>query len=628
MAAARKKNILTQSRKKKATELVQTDQLTEAKQLLDEVCRIDRMDAEAWFMLGVVNGRLNDIENSIVCLRQSLKLNSGNPLAQYNLGTALRSQGRLDEAIRAFQESVRLAPELMHAHAALGDSLFSVDRVEEAVVSFRNMIQLNPFEFESHERLGRAFHSLGNLKEATACYRKVLQLRPDWAATHDNLGNILREQGLIDESIASHRRAIEITPNDIWAYSNYLLSMQYLAEPDSMKIFSEHRRWADRHEKTPVPHVWNNVRDPERRLRVGYVSADFRTHSVPFFFEPLLANHDRSAIEPFCYAAVPIPDAVTTRLQGLASEWRSIMGLTGIQVAETIRTDGIDILVDLAGHTGNNALKVFTYRPAPIQVTYLGYPDTTGLSTIDYRLTDALSDPPGREAFYTESLVRLPGCFLCYKPLENAPEVAPLPALEKGCVTFGSFNHLPKVNAKVIALWAEVLRTVPNSRLFIKSLSLTDDATRERYYGLFAAQGIGHDRLDLVGRTTTQAEHLDLYKRMDIALDTFPYNGTTTTCEALWMGVPVVTLEGIRHSGKVGVSLLNAVGMEDWIAETPQQYVAIAAEMAGDTRRLAELRAGLRARIATSPLCDGKTFARKVEVAYREMWRAWCARGS
>jgi len=626
--AKAKKNILTQSRKKKVTELVQTSQFTEAKQLLEEVCRIDRMDAEAWFMLGVVNGRLNDIENSIACLSQSLKLDSGNALAHYNLGTALRSEGRLDEAIKTFQESVRLAPEFMHAHAALGDSLFSEGRMEEAVVCFRNMVRLDPSEFESHERLGRALYSLGNLEEAAACCRRVLQLRPDWAAAHDNLGNILRAQGLIDESIASHRRAMEIMPNDAWAYSNYLLSMQYLAEPDSEEIFSEHRRWADKHERIPVPQVWNIVRNPERRLKVGYVSADFRTHSIPFFFEPLLVNHDRSVIEPFCYSAVSIPDAVTARLQSMTSEWRSLIGMTGTQVAEMIRADDIDILIDLAGHTGNNALKVFTHKPAPVQATYLGYPDTTGLSMIDYRLTDALSDPAGGEAFYTESLVRLPGCFLCYQPLENAPEVAPLPALDNGCMTFGSFNHLPKVNAKVIALWAEVLSTVPNSRLLIKSLSLTDDATRERYYHLFEAQGVDHGRVDLVGRMVTQAEHLDLYNRIDIALDTFPYNGTTTTCEALWMGVPVVTLKGVRHSGRVGLSLLNAAGMKDWVAETPQQYVAIAAEMAGNPRCLAELRAGLRARIATSPLCDGKTFARKVEAAYREMWRVWCARGS
>ncbi|OGI48464.1 MAG: hypothetical protein A2W42_01110 [Candidatus Muproteobacteria bacterium RIFCSPHIGHO2_01_60_12] len=584
-----RKNILTRSRKRKAMELVQCGQYLEAKVLLEEICRVDRVDAEAWRMLGTVCGQLGDADGAIANLRHAVELN----------------------------------PDHAPAHVDLGAALLSADRLEEAAASFRHVIRLDPSDYESLARLGRMLHSLGNLEEAAACYRKVLQWQPQWSAMYDSLGGILRAQGLIDESIASHRRAIEIAPNDAWAHSNLLLATQYLAEPDAAQIFVEHRRWADRHEQTLPRREWNNARDPERRLRVGYVSADFRTHSVPFFFEPLLANHDRSAIEPFCYAAVQNPDDVTARLQGLAGGWRSFIGLTGMQVAEMTRADGIDILVDLAGHTGNNALKVFTYKPAPIQVTWLGYPDTTGLSTMDYCLTDVLSDPPGRESFFTESLVRLPGCFLCYQPVAGAPDVAPPPALAKGYVTFGSFNHLPKLNTKVIALWAEVLHAVPGSRLFIKSLPLFDEATRERYYGLFDARGIGRDRVELTGHAATQTEHLDLYRRLDIALDTFPYNGTTTTCEALWMGVPVVTLAGERHSGRVGVSLLNAVGHPEWIAESPEQYIALAERLAADLPKLAALRAGLRAHLAASPLCDRKAFAAKVEAAYREMWRTW-----
>jgi predicted O-linked N-acetylglucosamine transferase (SPINDLY family) len=584
-----RENILTRSRKRKAMEFVQCGQFPEAKALLEEICRVDRVDAETWRMLGTVCGQLGDADGAIANLCRAVELNPGH------------------------------AP----AHLDLGAALLSADRLEEAVISLRHVIQLNPSDSESLARLGGVLHSLGNLEEAAACYRRALQWQPHWAAMHDNLGGILRSQGLIDESISSHRRAIEIAPNDAWAHSNLLLVTQYLPEPEAVPIFVEHRRWAERHEQTLPRREWENARDPERRLRVGYVSADFRTHSVPFFFEPLLANHNRSTIEPFCYAAVPVPDDVTARLQGLASGWRNIIGLTGMQVAELIRADGIDILVDLAGHTGNNALKVFTYKPAPIQVTWLGYPDTTGLSSMDYRLTDALSDPPGREVFFTESLVRLPGCFLCYQPLAGAPDVAPLPALENGYVTFGSFNHLPKVNAKVLALWAEVLRAVPGSRLFIKSLPLFDDATRERYYGLLEAQGIGRDRVELTGHAATQAEHLNLYRRLDIALDTFPYNGTTTTCEALWMGVPVVTLAGERHSGRVGVSLLNAVGHPEWIAENLEQYIALAAGLAADLPRLTTQRADLRQHMAESSLCDGPSFARKMEAAYREMWRTW-----
>lgn len=585
-------NILTRSRKKKAMTLAQSGQLPEAKKLLEDICRVDRLDSETWFMLGFVCGQLGNAER---------------------------------EAISALQEAVRLGPESAQAHAALGDALLHVDRLEEAVVSLRKVTRLDPPNAEAHARLGRVLQSLDHLTESESCYRSALRLQPHWAVMHTGLGSVLCAQGRIEESVASHQRAVELTPHDAWTHSNLLLTMQYLPEAQPADMFAAHRRWAALHDKGPIPSAWRNVRDPGRRLKVGYISADFRMHSVPFFFEPLLAHHDDNMFESTCYAAIMHPDTVTARLQNLADRWKSIMGLTGAQVAEMIRTDGIDILVDLAGHTGNNALKVFSYKPASVQVTWLGYPDTTGLSTIDYRLTDALCDPPGNEAFHTETLVRLPGCFLCYQPLTDAPEVAPLPAVGKGYVTFGSFNHLPKMNAKVIALWAKLLAAVPQARLLIKNKSLTDAATAERYYGSFAVHGIGRERVELTGFTATQAEHMELYRRVDIALDTFPYSGATTTCEALWMGVPVVTLAGVRHSGRVGVSLLNAVGLNDWIAGTPEHYVAIAVQMAADIPRLADLRAGLRQRMAASPLCDGKAFTRKVEAAYRQMWLAWCS---
>jgi protein O-GlcNAc transferase len=311
-------------------------------------------------------------------------------------------------------------------------------------------------------------------------------------------------------------------------------------------------------------------------------------------------------------------------LEGLAHHWRNIANLTDHQVEAMVRADGIDILVDLAGHTCGGRLRLFALKPAPVQVNWLGYPDTTGLDMMDYRFTDELADPAGSDQFYAESLVRLPGCFTCYKPLADAPEVASLPALKNGYVTFGSFNNLPKMNAKVVALWAEVLEAVPNSRLFIKSPPLTDLATRERYYELFGQVGINRERLELIGHTATQSDHMDLYKCLDIGLDTFPYNGTTTTCEALWMGVPLVTLEGTRHAGRVGVSLLNAVGMPDFIAKNTSDYVALAANLSSDLPKLAKLRAELRGCLTVSQLCNGKSFASKVEDAYRQMWRTWC----
>jgi len=620
-----KKNILTHSKLKKATELAQRGAFLEARTLLDQVCKVDRADAEAWFMLGVVNGKLERADAAVDCLRMAIVLRSDHALTHYNLGAIFRAQGRLEEAERAFSEAVRLDPGQVEIYEKLKEVLLDLGRGEDAARCYLEMLKLHPVNAETIASKGSMLHILSRLEEAADCYRKVLQLKPDNALFHDSLASVLCEQGMHEAAIENYRLALQLAPTNYRVHSNLLLTLQYSPDIDSAEIFAEHCGAANAYAGAlPEGLVHANDREPDRCIRVGYVSSDFRLHSVAFFLEPLLVDHDPRHVEIFCYSGVSRPDALTEHLQGWAHHWRNIAGVPDEQVAAMVSADGIDILVDLAGYTSSCRLGLFARKPAPVQVSWLGYPDTTGLEAMDYRLTDVLADPEGRDEFYVESLARLPGCFLCYKPVPTAPQVAALPALENGYVTFGSFNILPKVNEKVVTLWAEVLRAVPQSRLFVKSAPLTDRATTERYYGLFESQGIGRDRVELIGHTATQAEHLDLYKRLDIALDTFPYNGTTTTCEALWMGVPVVTLAGVRHSGRVGVSLLNAVGMQDWIAETPEQYVAIAAKMVADLPHLAGLRAGLRASMAVSPLCDGKSFATKVEAAYREMWRKYC----
>lgn len=353
---------------------------------------------------------------------------------------------------------------------------------------------------------------------------------------------------------------------------------------------------------------------------MGYVSPDFHAHSVAYFIEPVLARHDPAAVETYCYAEVAQPDAFTEHMKTLAAHWRGTFGRSDDEVADMIRNDAIDILIDLAGHTAHNRLAVFARRPAPVQVTYLGYPNTAGLPQMDYRLTDAAADPPGQEVYYTESLVRLPQGFLCYAPPHESPAVGPLPAATGGCITFGSFNALPKMNNEVIALWARVLQSVPGARLILKNKSLQDAKTCERYRQHFHPP----ERIELLGWLDDPADHLSIYHRVDIALDTFPYNGTTTTCEALWMGVPVITLAGERHAGRVGLSLLTQLGLTELIAKTPDEYVRLAVALAGNRERLAALRAGLRERMRRSPLCDAQSFTRDLEAAYREMWHKWC----
>jgi predicted O-linked N-acetylglucosamine transferase (SPINDLY family) len=371
----------------------------------------------------------------------------------------------------------------------------------------------------------------------------------------------------------------------------------------------------------PHPHD----RSPERRLKIGYVSSDFRQHSVAWFIEPVLAHHDRERFEIFCYANLFQEDAVTERLKAHADHWRKIYGLPDELAAQQIRADQIDILVDLNGHTAENRLLVFARKPAPVQVTWLGYPNTTGLSAMDYRLTDGFADPVGMtEPFHSETLIRLPECFSCYQPPRDAPAVSELPAKEKGYITFGSFNKLTKVTPEVMATWARILQAVPGSRLALQSAGLGEDAMQQMVREAFAGLGITPERLELHGHDRSQKTHLERYRNIDIGLDPFPYNGTTTTCDALWMGVPVVTLAGKVHAGRVGVSQMSNLGLTELIGQTPEEYVAIATRLATDRERLGALRKELRSRMTASPLMDAPRFTTNLEQAYRGMWKDWC----
>ena len=416
-----------------------------------------------------------------------------------------------------------------------------------------------------------------------------------------------------------------LAPERADVFSNLLFIGNYDAGLAPAALAELHHGYGRKYETAAVmPH--ENDRSHGRRLRIGYVSPDFRQHSVANFLEALLQGHHTEAIEVTCYAAVKSPDAVTARLQEQAARWRNVMGLTDEAVAGMIRSDGIDILVDLAGHTAGNRLGVFARNPAPVQATYLGYPNTTGLSRIDYRVTDAEADPAGADdALYSERLYRLPRCFLAYRPAAEAPAVTARPGATGKPITFGSFNMLAKMSSQTIAAWAAVLRAQPEARLVIKSAPLIDRATGARTHARFAEHGIAATRVQLVPFMQDRGRHLEAYGRIDIALDTFPYNGTTTTCEALWMGVPVVTFAGDRHAAHVGKSLLHAIGLDELVAPSAEGYVALAGELAADPPRVAALSRGLRERVANSPLCDTRGLAQTLEAAYRDMWQRWCA---
>jgi protein O-GlcNAc transferase len=448
----------------------------------------------------------------------------------------------------------------------------------------------------------------------------------DLALAYNKFGYGLAALGRPQEAAAAFERALALDPGYAMAQSNLLLSLNYRSDVSTAELFAAHLRWDERHgRKLRRQSRFANIsRDLERRLRVGYVSPDFHRHPAAYLVEPLLAAHDHDQFDVFSYADVRQPDDFTARLRGYADHWIDIHGRDPQAVARRIRADRIDLLFDLAGHTGYNRLEVFARKPAPVQLTGLLYPNTTGLRAIDYRIVDSVTDPPGAEAFCSERLIRLPRCYVCYQPDRDAGPVMPLPARRSGHVTFGSFNNLIKVTPQVTALWARVLRMVPGSRLVLKSSAFTDPATHRRVLSAFAAQGVASGRIDL--ETTTPApDHFARYGDVDIALDPFPYNGHTTSCEAIWMGVPVISLRGDRHAARVGASLLTAVGLPALIAETPDDYVAIAAGLAANLDWLAALRAGMRERVRASPVCDGAGLARAIEDAYRTVWQQWCS---
>ncbi|MHB8453986.1 MAG: O-linked N-acetylglucosamine transferase, SPINDLY family protein [Acidiferrobacterales bacterium] len=580
-------NILTQGKKRQALALLQGNRVAEARSFFEQIIQADRNDIESWIYLVKINAQLGQPDRVEKCCREIIRIQPQSHEAHYHLGCALMFQSKQHDAIETFQRAIQIKPDHAPTHMHLGNLSAS-------------------------------------LTEARQHYERAARLEPGFAEAHASVGAVLVSCGQVDEAITSFRHALRLKPNLHRVHSDMLFALNYSPAYDADAIFAEHAHWGRAHALSVVSSLANTP-DPDRRLRIGYVSPDLREHSVAYFFEPLFANHSESEVETFCYAEVARPDATTRRLQSIAKHWHITCGMSDAALAERIRADHIDILIDLAGHSANSRLLTFSARPAPVQITYLGYPNATGLNTMDYRLTDDWADPPNQtERYHSEKLIRLPRGFLCYLPPSDAPAVTPPPAISNGFVTFGSFNNLPKVTPEVTYLWATLLRTVPNARLVLKNYSLADPACRERYFRLFAEYGVASDRLDFRGRHDTMTEHLGSYSGIDIALDTFPYNGTTTTCEALLMGVPVVTPAGHHHASRVGASLLNQTGLSQLVAESPETYVRIAADLAANREELAHLRASLREQMVRSALCNGRDFVRDLERTYRTLWKKWC----
>jgi predicted O-linked N-acetylglucosamine transferase (SPINDLY family) len=537
---------------------------------------------------------------------------------------------RLGNSVKAFDRigrAIACAPGNAVYHNSMGIFHGQRLRADVAIASFRKALTLRPRYPQALQNLALQLYGAGEFDESEQCYRELLQADPDRVSACINLANLLQAQCRLDEALRLFEHALSLDPANPHAHGGRIFNILYRPASASGDLLAAARLYAEQRERPLAtarrPH--SNESDPSKRLKLGYVSADFRRHSVAFFMEPILASHDHSAFEVFCYWTGAEADAVTERLMGLADHWIVARGLGDQALAERIREDGIDILIDLSGHSAGNRLPAFARKPAPIQITWMGFLGTTGFSTMDYQLTDGIADPPGSgDDEFSERLIRLPRTGLCYRPPADAPPVASLPAAAQGYVTLGSFNTPSKHNARVLKVWATILRALPASRLLLKGRGLDQGQLRLATLSAFESAGIDAARIVLQPYETDELAHFSRYDQVDIGLDPFPHNGVTTTCGALWMGVPVVALRGDRHSARMCASVLNAAALPEFIAETVPDYVERAVWLAGDLPRLASLRDGLRARLRASALMDERGVTRELETALREVWQDWC----
>lgn len=629
-----------------AVERRESGRLDEAATLLERACR-DAPDNPVYLSsLGDVYRRLGRSGEAVAALLYALARKPDFAEAVFHLALTFEERGDLAAAAACYERARELDPKrdaataksgsvvtpgpesslsAADALAALAETLRLGGRRDDSAAWYRVALEINPRMANAYTALGAMHAQAERFDEAIDDFRRALEIDENRHDARDYLAAALGESGLLDEGQAMYRRAVALRPDDPDAHSTLLFNMPFWPNVSASDILTEARAWNDRHAHPFAararPHV--NERSPDRRLRIGYVSPDFQTHVQCLFTIPLLQNHDHQNFEIFCYSSGNRPDHLTERIRGYADVFREVGALDDAALSDVVRRDQIDILVDLTMHMTDRRLLVFARRPAPVEVCWLAYPGTTGLETMDYRLSDPFLDPPDADtSVYSEETIRLPDSFWCYDPLTDGPDVSSLPALAAGKITFGCLNHFRKVNDAVLRVWAKVLDAVPKSRLVLMAPA---GRARDRVRAVFEEERILSERIELVDRCG-RLDYLARYREIDVCLDTFPYNGHTTSLDALWMGVPTVTLAGDTVVGRAGVSQAMNVGLPELIATTPEGYVRVASSLAGDLEHLGELRGTLRQRMKQSPLMDGARFARNFESVYRDVWRRYCAK--
>jgi protein O-GlcNAc transferase len=581
--------------------------------------------AEAWFNLGQTLHFQKRFAESKGAFAKALELGCEDVDIHNRYGVFLRDSGDEAGALEALARAIELRPDHAEALANCASLFHKQGNFAQAVAGWRRALQANPRDAATAYNLGTVLRDASMLDEAIAVLRQSVEVNPGEPKAWNNLAGLYKDAGDLDQSLACYDRAIALRPESAATYSNRLYTLHFHPDFDAKKLLAEHREYARRHiEKIRPARNHDNDRDPDRALNIGYVSADFRRHPVGLSFQYLLENHDRQRFKIFCFSSVPRPDSQTQSMERSADQWHSVGPMSDEQLAKLVRDCKIDILVDLSLHMAHNRLTMLARKPAPVQVTYLGYPSTTGVGAIDYRLSDAVIDPPGTDANYTEQTIRLPRTYMCWRWGGKQSPAGTLPAKRNGYVTFGCLNNFCKVTPAVLDLWGKVMARATDSRLLLRSPA---GSAADRVTAALGKHGIERGRVEFVGQLSFD-DYVKVMARQDVGLDPFPYPGHTTSLDSFWMGVPVVTLVGDTGVSRVGASLLEAIGLPELIGQSAEQFVAIAVSVANDLPKLAQWRAGLRQRVAGSPICDGAGFARDVEGVYRDMWRRWVRSGS
>lgn len=584
-------------------------------------------DAEQCRQLGDALHARGQPDQAWLAYAKALSLRPDDLNTQNNAGNLLRQMGRFADALVCYDHALRLAP----GHAAVlcnrAVALRDLGRIPEAVAGLRRALELQQVFPEAWCNLGDAWRDVRNNSEALACYQRAVEQKPGFAVAHNNLGVLLRDMGQLEAAQASSRRALALRPGYLNAHSNLLLTGHYLPQASQLALREEACAYGETVARQAQPFTdWPNSRDSGRHLRIGLVSGDLRRHPVGFFLDSVLAGLKRQGgLDLIAYASRPGDGELTPRLAASCAAWRDVTGWPDARLAQQVRGDGIDILIDLAGHTAHNRLPMFAFKPAPVQASWLGYFGTTGVAAIDYLLADPWSLPPQFDAHFTETVWRLPETRLCFSVPEDAPEVSALPALLNGHMTFGCFGNLSKLNDEVLAVWAQVMQAVPGSRLLLKAKQLDDAVMHAEVLRRFACHGITGERIELE-RFAARGDYLASYAKVDIVLDTFPFPGGTTSAEALWMGVPVLTLKGGSFIACQGAGIMANAGMAHWIAQDREDYVRLAQKHAANLPALAAQRQLMRQQLSASPLFDAERFARHFAAALRGMWQKFCAR--